>query len=93
MSVEVGWSKNPNARPDWHGGLVSGVIAPDHLTRMRLVAATAPPGLEPSAPPSIASIPNNHRGYAIQWFSFAAVALIIYGLAVRKRLREERPKP
>ena len=93
MSVEVGWSKNPNARPDWRGGLVSGVIAPDKLTRMRLVAATAPPGLEPSAPPSIASIPNNHRGYAIQWFSFAAIALIIYGLAVRKRLREEVPKP
>ena len=61
MSVEVGWSKNPNARPDWRGGPVSGVIAPDRRTRMRLVAATAPPGLEPSAPPSIASIPNNHR--------------------------------
>ena len=93
MSVEVGWSKNPNARPDWRGGLVSGTIAPDRLTRMRLVAATAPPGLEPSAPPSIASIPNNHRAYAVQWFSFAAIALIIYGLALRKRLKEEQSKP
>lgn len=93
MSVEVGWSKNPNARPDWRGGPVSGVIAPDSRTRMRLVAATAPAGLEPSAPPSIAAIPNNHRSYAVQWFSFAAIALVIYGLAVRKRLREERPKP
>jgi cytochrome oxidase assembly protein ShyY1 len=93
MSVEVGWSKNPNARPDWRGGPVSGVIAPDSRTRMRLVAATAPPGLEPSAPPSISSIPNNHRSYAVQWFSFAAIALVIYGLAVRKRLKEEQPKP
>jgi cytochrome oxidase assembly protein ShyY1 len=93
MSVEVGWSKNPNARPDWNGGLVSGIIAPDRLTRMRLVAATAPPGLEPSAPPSIASIPNNHRAYAVQWFSFAAIALIIYGLALRKRIKEGQPKP
>jgi surfeit locus 1 family protein len=93
MSVEVGWSKNPNARPDWRGGLVSGTIAPDRLTRMRLVAATAPPGLEPSAPPSIASIPNNHRAYAVQWFSFAAIALIIYVLALRKRIKEEQPKP
>jgi len=41
--------------------------------------------LQPSAPPSTASIPNNHRFYAIQWFSFALIALIIYGLAVRKR--------
>jgi cytochrome oxidase assembly protein ShyY1 len=56
---------------------------------MRLVAGTAPSGLEPSAPPSIRTIPNNHRSYALQWFSFAAIALVIYGLAVRKRMKEE----
>jgi surfeit locus 1 family protein len=88
MSVEVGWSKNPNAKVNWPGGPVSGIIAPDRHTRMRLVAASAPPGLEPSKPPSLDSIPNNHRSYALQWFSFAAIALIIYGLALRKRLRE-----
>lgn len=93
MSVEVGWSKNPNIRPEWRGGPVSGVIGPDRVSRMRLVAASAPPGLEPSAPPSIESIPNNHRSYAIQWFSFAAIALVIYGLAVRKRLNEATPAP
>ena len=89
MSVEVGWSKDPNAKFNWPGGAVSGIIAPDQKTRMRLVAATAPPGLETSAEPSISSIPNNHRSYALQWFSFAAIALVIYGLAVRKRLKEE----
>ena len=88
MSVEVGWSKNPNAKVNWSGGPVSGVIAPDRRTGMRLVAASAPPGLEPSAPPSLDTIPNNHRSYAIQWFSFAAIALIIYGLALRRRTRE-----
>jgi surfeit locus 1 family protein len=92
MSVEVGWSKNPNAKVNWAGGPVSGIIAPDRRTRMRLVAASSPPGLQPSAPPSLSSIPNNHRFYAIQWFSFAAIALIIYGLALRKRLREEQAK-
>jgi surfeit locus 1 family protein len=92
MSVEVGWSKNPNAQVNWAGGPVSGVIAPDKRTRIRLVAATAPPGLEPSAPPSIDNIPNNHRSYAVQWFSFAAIALIIYALALRKRSRQE-PRP
>jgi cytochrome oxidase assembly protein ShyY1 len=56
--------------------------------RMRLVAASAPPGLEPSAAPSVSAIPNNHRSYALQWFAFALIALVIYGLAVRKRLRE-----
>lgn len=92
MSVEVGWSKNPNAKVNWSGGPVSGIIAPDRRTGMRLVAASAPPGLEPSAPPSLDTIPNNHRSYAVQWFSFAAIALLIYVLAVRKRWREERPK-
>ena len=92
MSVELGWSKNPNARAQWRGGLVSGVIAPDSKTRLRLVAASAPPGLEPSAPPSLDAIPNNHRSYALQWFAFALTALIIYGLAVRKRLTV-RPQP
>ena len=86
MSVEVGWSKDPNAKVNWNGGPVSGVIGPDSRTRMRLVAAGAPQGLEPSAPPSLAAIPNNHRSYALQWFAFAAIALIIYGLAVWKRL-------
>jgi cytochrome oxidase assembly protein ShyY1 len=89
MSVEVGWSKDPRTRVNWRGGPVSGVIGPDRLMRMRLVAATAPPGLEASAPPSIDVIPNNHRSYAIQWFAFAAVAIVIYGLALRGKWREE----
>jgi cytochrome oxidase assembly protein ShyY1 len=88
ISVEVGWSKNPNAKVNWGGGLVSGVIGPDRLTRMRLVAASAPPGLEPAAPPSLSTVPNNHRSYAVQWFAFALIAMIIYSLAVRKRLKE-----
>lgn len=89
MSVEVGWSKDPNAKVNWSGGPVSGTIAPDRQSGMRLVAASAPPGLEASAPPSLESIPNNHRSYALQWFSFAAIALIIYGLALRRRSKEE----
>jgi surfeit locus 1 family protein len=90
MSVEVGWSKDPNAKVNWSGGPVSGIIGPDRLMRMRLVAASAPAGLEPSAPPSIRMIPNNHRSYAIQWFAFAFIALVIYALAVRRNWREER---
>lgn len=85
MSVELGWSKNPNARIGWTGGLVSGVIAPDGKSGMRLVAASAPPGLEASAPPSLETIPNNHRSYAVQWFAFAVIALVIYVLALRAR--------
>src|SRR4051795_10500618 len=41
MSVEVGWSKDPNAKVNWAGGPVSGIIVPDRRTLMRLVAAGA----------------------------------------------------
>ena len=92
MSIEVGWSKNPNATTPWKGGLVSGVIVPDDKSGFRLVAAGAVPGLEPSAPPqpTVKISPARNRGYAATWFSFAAIALIIYGLAVRKRMKEQR---
>jgi cytochrome oxidase assembly protein ShyY1 len=96
MSVVVGWSKDPNAKVNWNGGPVSGIIVPDRRTRMRLVAATAPPGLQPSKAPDVSSVspitPAGHRGYAATWFSLAAVALVIYALALRKRRRQgEQP--
>jgi hypothetical protein len=96
MSVEVGWSKDPNAKVNWPGGPVSGIIVPDRMMRMRLVAASSPPGLEPSKPPDARSAspitPGIHRGYAATWFSLAAIALIIYGFALRKRLKEQRTR-
>jgi cytochrome oxidase assembly protein ShyY1 len=37
--------------------------------------------------------PAGHRLYAATWFSLAAIALIIYGFALRKRLKERSVKP
>jgi cytochrome oxidase assembly protein ShyY1 len=89
MSVEVGWSKNPNAAMNWRGGLVSGIIMPDRKTRMRLVAGGSAPGLEPSKVPDVTSIsavtPAGHRGYAATWFALAAVAVIMYAIAMARR--------
>ena len=93
MSVEVGWSKDPNAKFRWDGGPVSGIIAPDRRSMVRLVAASAPPGLQASATPTTAAIPNNHRMYALTWFSFALIALVIYGLALRQRWIKDAAKP
>jgi cytochrome oxidase assembly protein ShyY1 len=93
LSVEVGWSKDPNAKVNWSGGAASGIIVPDKRSRMRLVAASAPPGLEPSRTPDVTSAspitPAGHRGYAATWFALAAIALVIYGLALRKRMKGE----
>lgn len=88
MAVEIGWSKDPQARVNWSGGEVHGIVAPDSQDRIRLVADKAPPGLQPAAPPSLETIPNNHMMYAFTWFSFAVIAVVIYLLALRKRARE-----
>jgi cytochrome oxidase assembly protein ShyY1 len=85
MAVEIGWSRDPNTKWQWPGGPVSGMIAPDRDHQIRLVADGAPPGLQPSAMPSAQAISNNHRLYAVQWFLFAAIALVIYVLALRRR--------
>jgi cytochrome oxidase assembly protein ShyY1 len=82
--VALGWTTRPES-PDWSGGPVSGVIAPDNVSLIRLVASEPPAGLDRLAPPSIESIPNNHLLYAIQWFFFAAAATLIYVLALRRR--------
>lgn len=88
LRVDIGWSQDPNAGKGWRGGPVSGIIGPDGEKRMRLISSVGYAGLQPSAPPDINDIPNNHLSYAVQWFAFAAVALLIYGFAVRARLKE-----
>ncbi len=87
--------------PKWTGGIVQGTIVPgpDQPTvmeravgkavpaRAMLIADTPAAGLRASAVPSADDTPNNHLAYAGQWFLFAAAALLIYILAVRRRLR------
>lgn len=86
MQVDMGWSRAPTD-PTWAGGAVTGIVAPDTRHIIRLVSETPAPGLEPSQPPMMEDIPNNHLAYAVQWFFFAGVAGLIYWLALRKRAR------
>ncbi len=80
--VVLGWSRSP-AEAAWAGGAISGVVAPGP----RLVADPPVAGLEANARPDPTDLPNNHLSYAAQWFLFAFTALVIYGLALRKRLK------
>lgn len=82
--VVAGWSKSPED-PIWSGGLVDGIIAPDSKHIVRLVAGDPVAGLQKSQEPSTEDVPNNHMAYAVQWFLFAGIALIIYFLALRGR--------
>jgi len=80
--IVAGWSTKPDD-PEWKGGNVEGVIAPDTQHVIRLVASEPVAGLQKSQPPSTDDIPNNHMSYAVQWFLFAGIALVIFVLALR----------
>lgn len=90
MQVDMGWSTSPEP-PNWRGGEVTGIVAPDSTNVIRLVSGEAAPALEPSARPDPAAVPNNHLFYAVQWFLFAAMAAVIYVLALRRRELRSRP--
>ena len=85
MTVDIGWSPRFDMPVKWNGGPVEGVIVPAGKNAIKLVAIAPAPGLEASEPPGPYAISNNHRFYAAQWFFFAAVAGLIYGLALRQR--------
>lgn len=81
IEVLLGWANNP-APVRWDGGLVHGTLNGGGA----LVADPPLAGLQANARPDPNDLPNNHLSYAFQWFAFAGVALVIYGLALRKRL-------
>lgn len=83
--VVLGWSREPGS-PVWTGGEVRGFIA-GNAKAIRLIVQPPLAGLEANAAPDPRDLPNNHFAYAVQWFLFAATALVIYAIAVRKRLR------
>jgi cytochrome oxidase assembly protein ShyY1 len=83
--VVAGWSGRPD-NPQWDGGIVDGIIAPDSQHIIRLVASEPVAGLQKSQPPALEDVPNNHLSYAVQWFLFAGIALLIYGIALYGRI-------
>jgi len=104
FAFEIGISRDPNAKPVGRGGEVSGIIAlaPVHRSlignlfdktpdTLMIVADTPPPGFTRAPRPTIDSIPNNHLAYGVQWFLFAAIALAIYALALRRRWGDDGP--
>jgi surfeit locus 1 family protein len=100
MTVQLGTTRDPKATIAWTGGKVAGFIshAPDSRAliatlfdhrpnELMLVAATPPAGLTANGAPDLSAVPNNHLAYAWQWFFFAAIAAVIYVIALRRRLR------
>ncbi len=98
MAVNAGWMTRPGGSADAAPpkGLLTGVVVPSGvgsgMQGYGLVLDTAEPPLVPSAPPGLDTISNNHLSYAIQWFSFATILVVIYGLWLRRWLATNRPR-
>lgn len=107
IMADLGW-KAINARPVLPaiGQRIEGrgLLIPDAVLARRVLGETkglvplllvldgGVQGLSPSVPPSIETIPNNHISYAVQWFLFAGVALVIYLLALYRRSSSHRKR-
>ena len=90
--IVLGWASRPDP-VQWRGGAtVTGVVVPGGELKYHIVADPPLAGLQPNARPDPRDLPNNHLSYAVQWFLFAATALVIYCIALRKRLAERRKR-
>lgn len=89
VTAVLGWNTEANWSGRWRAPrdtLATGTLLPaEGVARARFYLDRPPAGLARAAPPGVDSIPNNHRGYAAQWFFFAAAATLIYVLALRRR--------
>jgi len=93
VTRDAGWNARPKplaipaVTATFEGRLVRGPRA-----RWILVDADPDPPLEPSAPPGIGTISDNHLSYAMQWFGFAVILAVIYAIHVRRWRRGEGGK-
>lgn len=104
MTVQIGLAEKPGGKPVWKGGgvtgylthapddqpLIMGLIGKSRPKTLMLVTDTPVAGLAANPAPDLSSVPNNHLAYAVQWFVFAALAGIIYAVAVRVKMKAGR---
>lgn len=97
--VALGIADRPDFKPQWKGGMITGTVVTETnrhnliersigklpAPRPMIVADTPPEGMRAVAQPDPKSVTNNHLSYAVQWFLFAAAAVVIYLLALRRR--------
>lgn len=104
IKVQLGTTRDPHAMIRWRGGRVTGWIshAPSSTSliasllvrtpqELLLVADRPAPALAANTQPTASLVPDNHLSYAVQWFFFAAIAAVIYAVALRARLRAQSP--
>lgn len=99
--LDIGWAPRPDAvettvlRGRYEGLLIDRLReVGSGADRFVLIAARPPlPQLQPSAIPTVGEIPNSHMSYAVQWFGFAGVLIVIYALYVVQWRKAKAPGP
>ena len=104
--VQFGVARDPKTRPIFAGGAVSGYLTHAPTGRSLLTDAFSPaakplmlvadrplPGLEANPGPDLSAVPNNHLAYAVQWFLFAGIAVVVYAVALRRRGVDRQDQP
>jgi surfeit locus 1 family protein len=72
---------------------VESALGVDVESRIVLLDAGAPEGFERKWRPSLGFGPERHLGYAIQWFAFALVAMVIFVAVNLRRVSAEPRTP
>ncbi len=90
----AGWTRDPNAinQPLLLDTEFAGMLVqrPYGTARDRplflLIPDAAIPPMQPARQPKPDDLPDNHLSYALQWFSFAGILAVIYGVWMRRRV-------
>jgi surfeit locus 1 family protein len=94
LGVERGWMQPENqpAQNLWFYLDIAALTTAAGVPRLRpfLIEAdaTPQPGGLPIGGQSRIDLPNNHLQYALTWYSFGVTLAVIYGLWLRRRLRD-----
>ena len=94
LLVSLGVATDPTARVGVApGAAFTGRLVPRDGAPVFLLVSETPVGaLAAEAPPGPDTIANSHRGYAVQWFLFATMLSVIYGLYLRRRSQDAMPR-
>lgn len=86
LLVSLGVASDPTLRPAIIPSAYTGWLVPRDADPAFLLVSETPadPRLAAEARPSLDTIANSHRGYAFQWFAFAAVLSLIYLIYLRR---------
>jgi surfeit locus 1 family protein len=94
VQTEDGLSSLPRVDPARIGGRAAGKVLPAYLVAQSIdpaPAAGAPALPKPTSNAEVNQV--DHMSYAIQWFSFAAIAVIGWPIVLWHFTRRRRPRP